>query len=111
MIPLRRLALAFLLCLALVAGASALDGYAHSQTVEYAACDQAVYQQDVVIHRSAGTAYEETGGGLNIWHLYVGTDCQADYDDLRFTVGAVPATGGTRRPPARAAENRTIDNL
>ena len=49
MIPLRRLALALLLSLALVAGASALDGYAHSQTVEYAACDQAVYQQDVVI--------------------------------------------------------------
>jgi hypothetical protein len=68
-----------------VAGASALDGYAHSQTVEYAACDQAVYQQDLVIHRAAGSAYEETVGGLNVWHLYVGTDCQADYGDVRFT--------------------------
>ena len=86
MIPpfLRRLALALLLALALVGGASALDGYAHSQTVEYAACDQAVYQQDLVIHRSAGTAYEETSGGLNVWHLYVGTDCREDYGDIRF---------------------------
>jgi hypothetical protein len=49
MIPLRRLALALLLALALVAGASALPGYPYSQTVEYAACDQEIYQQDVVI--------------------------------------------------------------
>ena len=90
MIPplLRRLALALLLALALVAGASALDGYTYSQTVEYSACDQEIYQQDIVIHRSAGTAYEETSGGLNVWHLYVGTDCQADYGDLRFTDAA-----------------------
>jgi len=53
----RRPALALLLgCLLLVAGVSALDGYAYYQTVEYAACDQETYQQDIVVHRTTGTA-------------------------------------------------------
>jgi PKD repeat protein len=61
----RRPALALLLgCLLLVAGASALDGYDYYQTIEYAACDQEIYQQDIIIHRSAGTAYNETAGGI-----------------------------------------------
>lgn len=82
----RRPALALLLgCLLLVAGASALDGYGYYQTIEYAACDQATYQQDIVIHRSTGTAYNETAGGLETWHIFVGDHCQADYDDVRFT--------------------------
>lgn len=82
----RRSALALLLgCLLLVAGASALDGYDYYQTIEYAACDQEIYQQDIVIHRSTGTAYNETAGGLETWHIFVGDHCQADYDDVRFT--------------------------
>ncbi len=82
----RRPALALLLgCLLLVAGASALDGHDYYQTIEYAACDQETYQQDIVIHRSTGTAYNETAGGLETWHIFVGDHCQADYDDIRFT--------------------------
>ena len=82
----RRSALALLLgCLLLVAGASALDGYDYYQTIEYAGCDQEVYQQDIIIHRSAGTAYNETSGGLETWHIYVGGHCREDYGDIRFT--------------------------
>ena len=82
----RRSALALLLgCLLLVAGASALDGYEYYQTIEYAACDQDVYQQDIVIHRTTGTAYNETAGGLETWHIYVGEHCREDYGDVRFT--------------------------
>ena len=82
----RRPTLALLLgCLLLVAGASALDGYDYYQTIEYAACDQEIYQQDIIIHRTTGTAYNETAGGLETWHIYVGEHCQADYDDIRFT--------------------------
>lgn len=82
----RRPALALLLgCLLLVAGASALDGYDYYQTIEYAACDQETYQQDIVVHRTTGTAYNETAGGLETWHIFVGDHCQADYDDVRFT--------------------------
>lgn len=82
----RRPALALLLgCLLLVAGASALDGYDYYQTIEYAGCDQDVYQQDVVIHRTTGTAYEEAAGPLRIWHIYVGDHCREDYGDVRFT--------------------------
>ncbi|MDD3932731.1 MAG: DUF2341 domain-containing protein [Methanoculleus sp.] len=82
----RRLALALILgCLLLVAGASALDGYDYYQTIEYAGCDQDVYQQDIVIHRSTGTAYNETAGGLETWHIFVGEHCREDYGDIRFT--------------------------
>ena len=82
----RRPALALLLaCLLLVAGVSALDGYDYFQTIEYAACDQEIYQQDIVIHRSTGTAYNETAGGLETWHIFVGEHCREDYDDVRFT--------------------------
>ncbi len=82
----RRLALALLLgCLLLVAGASALDGYYYYQTIEYAGCDQETYQQDIVIHRSTGTAYNETAGGLETWHIFVGDHCREDYGDVRFT--------------------------
>ena len=80
------LALALLLgCLLLVAGVSALDGYDYYQTIEYAGCDQETYQQDVVIHRTTGTAYEEVVGPLRIWHIYVGDHCREDYGDVRFT--------------------------
>ena len=82
----RRPALALLLgCLLLVAGVSALDGYDYYQTIEYAACDQEIYQQDIVIHRTTGTAYNETAGGLETWHIYVGDHCREDYGDVRFT--------------------------
>jgi PKD repeat protein len=82
----RRSALALLLgCLLLVAGASALDGYDYYQTIEYAACDQEIYQQDIVIHRSEGEGYQEESSGLKIWHIYVGDHCREDYGDVRFT--------------------------
>jgi len=82
----RRPAFALLLsCLLLVAGASALDGWEYYQEIEYAGCDQDAYQQDIVIHRSTGTAYNETSDGLETWHIYVGEHCQEDYGDLRFS--------------------------
>ena len=82
----RRPALALLLgCLLLVAAVSALDGYDYYQTIEYAGCDQETYQQDIVIHRTTGTAYNETSGGLETWHIYVGDHCREDYGDIRFT--------------------------
>jgi PKD repeat protein len=82
----RRLVLGLVLgCLLLVAGASALDGYGYYQTIEYAGCDQDVYQQDIVIHRSTGTAYNKTAGGLETWHIYVGEHCREDYGDVRLT--------------------------
>lgn len=77
-----------MLCLALallVAGASALDGYDYYQTIDYAATDVETYQQDIIIHRTTGTAYTETAGGLEVWHIYVGDHCREDYGDLRFT--------------------------
>ncbi|MDD4255065.1 MAG: DUF2341 domain-containing protein, partial [Methanofollis sp.] len=56
----------------------------YSQNISYTAGDTAVYQQDVVVHRTDGTAYEEIGNGTNTWHLYVVDRCKADYGDVRF---------------------------
>ena len=69
----------------LVVPSAALDGYAYNQTIEYTACDQAIYQQDIIVHRNIGIPYEETVGGLTLWHVYVDDKCKADYGDLRFT--------------------------
>ena len=77
-----------LLCAALLlltAPAAALDGYDYYQTIDYNATDQSVYQQDIVIHRTTGTAYEETSGGLKIWHVFIGPNCRVDYGDIRFS--------------------------
>lgn len=71
----------------LVAPVVAVD-YNFTQTINYTACDQPTYQQDIEIHRSVGNNYEEDLGALNIWHIYVGDSCQNDYDDLRFDDGA-----------------------
>lgn len=57
----------------------------YSTRLLYSGCDQSVYQQDLVIHRTAGQDYEEDSGGLKIWHVYLGSLCQPDYGDLRFT--------------------------
>jgi hypothetical protein len=82
----RRIALSLILgCLLLVSGASALDGYSYYQTIDYAATGVETYQQDLVIHRTTGTAYNETSGGLETWHIYVGDHCLEDYGDVRFT--------------------------
>ena len=62
-----------------------MDGFAYNQSVELSATDQTVYQQDVVIHRTAGIPYEELVGGLYVLHFYVGDKCKADYGDVRFT--------------------------
>ena len=57
----------------------------YCRRVNYSGCDQEIYQQDLVVHRSSGRDYEETSCGLKIWHIYVGLQCRADYGDLRFT--------------------------
>jgi PKD repeat protein len=64
-----------------------------SQNLSFTACDTMVYQQEVVIHRSAGDAYEENADGLRIWHIFVGDQCREDYGDIRFT-----DAGGTPLP-------------
>jgi len=56
-----------------------------SLMLSYTAGDTANYEQDIVIHRTSGTAYEETAGGLKVWHIYVGNSCKSDYGDIRFT--------------------------
>jgi len=82
----RRRALTLLLgCLLLIAPAAALDGYDYYQTIEYAATDVETYQQDIVIHRTTGTTYTETAGGLETWHIFIGPKCRPDYGDVRFT--------------------------
>ena len=61
----------------------------HSRRIEYIGCDQVVYQQDLVVHRTAGRDYEETTGTglstLKIWHVFIGPKCRPDYGDLRFS--------------------------
>ncbi len=55
------------------------------QGISYTAGDTANYEQDIVIHRSEGTSYDETAGVLKVWHVYVGDWCKSDYGDVRFT--------------------------
>ncbi len=62
-----------------------MQGYTYFFPIAYAATDVAVYQQDIVVHRSTGTAYKEIAGGLETWHIYVGDHCREDYGDIRFT--------------------------
>ncbi len=65
-----------------------MQGYTYFFPIAYSATDVAVYQQDVVIHRSGGVSYEEMVGGLKVWHVYVGDRCKSDYGDVRFTDAA-----------------------
>jgi hypothetical protein len=65
-----------------------MERFFYNQSVKLSACDQAVYQQDVVIHRSEGVPYEELVGGVYVLHFYVGDRCKEDYGDIRFTDGA-----------------------
>ena len=74
-----------LIIICCISTTSALDGYNYCQDISYTACDQEIYQQDFVIHRSTGDPYEEISGGLNITHLYLDDHCQVDYGDIRFT--------------------------
>ena len=59
-------------------------GSGSSRNISFTASDQSVYQQEVVIHRTNGTDYEENTGDLNVWHVYLGDQCREDYGDLRF---------------------------
>jgi hypothetical protein len=62
-----------------------LHRWRYSTRLLFSGCDQATYQQDLVIHRTAGQDYEEVSGGLKVWHIYIGPKCRPDYGDLRFT--------------------------
>ncbi len=57
----------------------------YSTRILFSGCDQAIYQQDLVVHRTVGRDYEEEAGGLKVWHIFIGPRCRADYGDLRFT--------------------------
>lgn len=70
-----------------ISSVSALGAFQYYQEISYTACDQEIYQQDVIINRTTGDAYEETSNGMNIWHLYVSDHCQNDYGDVRFMTG------------------------
>ncbi len=65
-----------------------MQGYTYFFPIAYSATDVAIYQQDVVIHRSVGVSYEEMVGDLKVWHVYVGNRCKSDYGDVRFTDAA-----------------------
>lgn len=58
--------------------------FKYHQIIEYTACDQSIFQQDVIVHRIEGVAYEEQSEIANIWHMYVGNRCRVDYGDIRF---------------------------
>ena len=68
--------LVVVLLLCLVLGVSALDDYNYYQDISYSACNQTIYQQDIVVNRRTGTAHENTTGGLNIWTTYVDSHCE-----------------------------------
>ena len=60
-------------------------GSGSSRNISFTASDQSVYQQEVVIHRTNGTDYEENTGDLNVWHGCVFYCCRetGDNPDLR----------------------------
>ena len=62
-----------------------LHRWRYSTRLLFSGCDQATYQQDLVIHRTAGQDYEEVFGGLKVWHIFIGPALRPDYGDLRFT--------------------------
>jgi len=62
-----------------------LHRWRYSTRILYSGCDQSAYQQDLIIHRTAGRDHEEVSGGLKVWHIYLGPQCRADYGDIRFT--------------------------
>lgn len=62
-----------------------LHRWRYSTRILFSGCDQATYQQDLVVHRTAGRDHEEASGGLKVWHIYIGPRCRPDYGDLRFT--------------------------
>ena len=54
------------------------------QVISYTAGDTANYEQDIVIHRTSGTAYTESVDNLYRWHIYTDGNCRSDYADVRF---------------------------
>ncbi len=88
-----------------------MQGYTHFFPIAYAATDVTVYQQDVVIHRSEGTSYEETVGDLNVWHVYVGDRCKSDYGDIRFTDASGTALPYYLWPDYTSSEGRICVRL
>lgn len=64
-----------------------LPGWRTYQKIAYTACDQADYQQDIVIHRTIDENEDVVAGPVRIWHVYVGGKCRIDYGDIRFTDG------------------------
>jgi hypothetical protein len=64
-----------------------LHRWRYSTRILFSGCDREVYQQDLVVHRTAGRDYEEDVGGTKTWHIYIGPKCRPDYGDLRFTDG------------------------
>lgn len=54
------------------------------QVISYTAGDTANYEQDIVIHRTSGTAYTESVDNLYRWHIYTDGNCRSDYADIRF---------------------------
>ncbi len=61
--------------------------YSFLQVISYTAGDTANYEQDIVIHRTSGTAYTESVDNLYRWHIYTDGNCRSDYGDIRFTDG------------------------
>lgn len=62
-----------------------LHRWRYSTRILFSGCDKEVYQQDLVIHRTAGRDHEEVSEDLKVWHIFIGPKCRPDYGDLRFT--------------------------
>lgn len=68
---------------------SLFSRWRYSTRILFSGCDEATYQQDLIVHRTAGRDYEETVGtglsSLKIWHIFIGSKCRPDYGDLRIS--------------------------
>jgi PKD repeat protein len=77
---------------------------AYYQGIGFSAGNRTAYRQDVTIHRTTGSAYEEDSNGLKIWHIYVGDHCRADYGDVRFADAAGARLAYYLRPGSTASQ-------
>lgn len=60
------------------------DDWSYRKGLSITSTDESTYIIDITVHRSSGT---DSGG-----NVYVGTDCESDYDDIRFTTnGSSPS--------------------
>ncbi|MBP2147242.1 hypothetical protein J2129_002755 [Methanofollis sp. W23] len=94
----RVLLLCAALLLLLAAPAAALDGYDYYQTIDYNATDVSSYQQDLVIHRTAGTDYTLCDGltvaASGLTSQSVTLSGSTPYSEVWIALGTAPGNYG-----------------